>query len=120
MRSSVDERELDIEAIAAHVTDDALIVELEDGRTITCPLAGYPRLVHAKRRDRNKIEISGRGLHWPALDEDLSVRGIILGRKSGESPESFKFWLDNHKAGRHVTIEDFIRAKRSSGRKKSA
>jgi hypothetical protein len=120
MRSSVYEHELDVEATAARVTDDSLLVELEDGRTISCPLAWYPRLLHAKRRDRNKIEVSGLGLHWPQLDEDLSVRGIILGRKSGESPESFKFWLDNYKEGRKVTLEDFVKSRRSGGRKKSA
>jgi hypothetical protein len=120
MRSSVNERELEVEAIAARVTDDLLIVELEDGRTISSPIAWYPRLLHAKRKHRNKIEVSGQGLHWPALDEDLSVRGIILGRKSGESPESFKFWLDNYKAGKSVTLEDYVRSRRSDGRRKSA
>ena len=76
--------------------------------------------MHAKKKDRNKIEVSGYGLHWPELDEDLSVRGIILGRKSGESPESFKFWLDNYNVGRKVTLEDFVRSRRPSRRKKSA
>lgn len=120
MRSSMHERELEVEATSARVTDDSLIVELEDGRTISSPLVWYPRLVYAKRRDRNKVEVNGLSLHWPELDEDLSIRGIILGRKSGESPESLEFWLKNYRAGKKVTLEDFVKTKRRGRLKQSA
>jgi len=78
------------------VTDDSLTVDLTDGRTITAPLAWYPRLVHGTPQERNNWQIigNGEGIHWPDLDEDLSVEGLLLGRPSGESQRSFQRWLD--------------------------
>jgi len=78
------------------VTDDSLTVDLTDGRTITAPLAWYPRLVHGTPQERNKWRLigDGEGIHWPDLDEDLSVEGLLLGRPSGESQRSFQRWLD--------------------------
>lgn len=55
-------------------------VELEDGRTIGVPLAWFPRLLHAQPEDRNGVELSRRGLHWDALDEDISIDGLLAGR----------------------------------------
>jgi hypothetical protein len=77
------------------VTDEALIIELMDGRTISVPLAWYPRLWYGTPRERSHFEIIGDGeiIHWPDLDEDLSVAGILAGRRSGESPASLKKWL---------------------------
>jgi hypothetical protein len=65
-------------------TDDNLIVELADGRSISVPLAWYPRLLHASQDDRDHWEVagSGFGIHWPAIDEDLSVEGILRGASS--------------------------------------
>ena len=62
-------------------TDDLLVVELEDGRTISVPLAWYPRLLHASQKDRDHWEVSGAGfgIHWPTIDEDLSVEGLLRG-----------------------------------------
>jgi hypothetical protein len=62
-------------------TDDVLIVELEDGRTISAPLAWYPRLLHAAQEDRDVWEVAGAGfgIHWPTIDEDLSVDGLLRG-----------------------------------------
>jgi hypothetical protein len=62
-------------------TEDAMSVDLADGRTITVPLALYPVLLHATESERAQWEVSGAGfgLHWPGLDEDLSVHGIIHG-----------------------------------------
>lgn len=119
MRSSVVESELDVKVTNVVVTDDTLTVELEDGRTISSPLVWYPRLAHGTARERAKIEIGHFGIHWPLLDEDLSTRGIILGHKSGESPESLKFWLENHKKGRRVTLEDFSKHLRKQKASKS-
>ena len=78
------------------VTDDSLTVDLTDGRTITAPLAWYPRLVHGTPQERNNWQLigNGEGIHWPDLDEDLSVEGLLHGRPSGESQRSFQRWLD--------------------------
>jgi len=62
-------------------TDIQLTVELEDGRGISVPLAWYPRLLHASQSDRDDWQVAGGGfgIHWPALDEDLSVEGLLRG-----------------------------------------
>jgi uncharacterized protein DUF2442 len=89
------------EAVAEKVTvtKDTLRVELADGRTVEAPLAWYPRLLHgtAKERARWRLIGSGEGIHWPDLDEDISVENILLGRPSGESQRSFKKWLEMRK-----------------------
>ena len=84
------------------VSQDSLTVDLVDGRTITAPLLWYPRLWHGTSKERDHLEIIGDGtlIHWPDLDEDLSVTGILAGRRSGESPQSLKKWL----AGRAPAI----------------
>ncbi len=81
------------------VTDEALAVDLKDGRTIIVPLVWFPRLWHGTPEERNHFEIFGDGvyIHWPALDEDLTVAGLLAGRPSAESPESLKRWLDSRK-----------------------
>ncbi|HEU4429129.1 MAG TPA: DUF2442 domain-containing protein [Myxococcota bacterium] len=63
------------------VTADELIVVLHDGRRLSVPLDWFPRLQRASEGQRNQFELLGGGLgiHWPALDEDLSVRGVLLG-----------------------------------------
>jgi hypothetical protein len=63
------------------IDDDALTVDLADGRTVSTPLAWYPRLLHATRGQRNNYVISGAGfgIHWPDVDEDLSVQGMLAG-----------------------------------------
>ena len=77
------------------VSDDTLSVDLEDGRTIAVPIGWYPRLAYGTVEERLNWEISGAGygIHWPDLDEDIGVEGLLLGRKSGESPQSFGRWL---------------------------
>lgn len=77
------------------VREDSLAVDLVDGRTIIAPLAWYPRLWHGNKQERANFEIIGDGayIHWPDLDEDLTVAGILAGRRSGESPASLKKWL---------------------------
>jgi len=59
--------------------DDCLWVDLEDGRTIGVPLAWFPRLLHATREQREAFELSRRGIHWEALDEDISVAALLSG-----------------------------------------
>ncbi len=78
------------------VTEDTLTLDLADGRTISIPLAWYPRLLHGKPQERQTWEWIGdnEGIHWPDLDEDISVEGIIAGRRSGESQRSLHKWLE--------------------------
>ena len=82
-------------ATGARVTEDALVVDLDDGRTLSVPLAWYPRLLHGTPAERTEWRLIGRGdgLHWPALDEDISVAGLLAGRPSAESPRSLERWL---------------------------
>ena len=77
------------------VNEESLTVDLTDGRTIIVPLVWYPRLWHGKSEERNHFEIFGDGayIHWPDLDEDLTVSGLLAGFPSGESPKSLKRWL---------------------------
>ena len=92
-------------AAAVRVSDDALTVELFDGRTIIVPLAWYPRLWNGTPKEREHVETftDGAYLHWPELDEDLTVAGLLAGRRSGESSESLKKWLKGREAvGKHV------------------
>lgn len=89
-------------------TDESLIVDLADGRTVTVPLSWYPRLVHATNKERENWEtvLNGEGFHWPDLDEDLSVDGFVKGRPSGESKRSFERWLKAKQEGRGLTIPE--------------
>jgi hypothetical protein len=66
---------------AVRIDEDVLTVDLADGRTVSTPLAWYPRLLHAAPDQRNKFVISGAGygIHWPDIDEDLSVHGMLAG-----------------------------------------
>ncbi len=87
------------EATDVRVTDDALTVELSDGRTLSVPLAWYPRLAHALPEERGHWRLIGRGegIHWPDLDEDISVENLLAGRPSGESQRSLKRWLERRR-----------------------
>jgi len=84
-----------IAATDVSVKDDALAVDLLDGRTIIVPLVWYPRLVHGTSRERKKWRLisQGEGIHWPDLDEDISVQNLLAGQPSGESQRSFQRWL---------------------------
>ena len=75
-------------------SDSDLIVELEDGRTVTVPLVYYPRLYHGSTTERKNWVIEGEGIHWPDLDEDISTENLLSGKPSGESQSSFKRWLE--------------------------
>lgn len=84
------------DAVDVEITDEALTVELSDGRTISVPLVWYPRLLQATARERANWQFigKGQGIHWDDLDEDISVEGLLAGRHSGESQTSFKGWLE--------------------------
>ena len=82
------------------VSEDGLTIDLVDGRTIIVPLVWYPRLWYGTPAERNHFEVFGDGayIHWPDLDEDLTVAGLLAGRRSGESSQSLKKWLEARKA----------------------
>ena len=82
------------------VTEDTLTVNLADGRTLSVPLAWYPRLLHGSSKERSRWRLIGKGegIHWPDLDEDISVESLLFGHPSGESQESFKRWLADREA----------------------
>jgi hypothetical protein len=93
---------IDLQQVAVQdvqVSDEALTVELMDGRSIRVPLAWYPRLWHGTTEERYNWRLIGQGsgVHWQDLDEDVSVEGIILGRPSNESQQSLRRWLDSRK-----------------------
>ena len=91
--------------LEVRVTEDSLIVDLEDGRTISVPLSWYPRLAYGTPEERQQFQIvgAGYGIHWPALDEDIGVEGLLLGKRSTESPASLAKWLASRK-GKSSTI----------------
>lgn len=78
------------------VTDDTLAADLSDGRTISVPLAWYPRLLRGSAEERNDWRFigGGNGIHWNQLDEDIRIKNLILGQPSGES-QSFQRWLSS-------------------------
>jgi uncharacterized protein DUF2442 len=82
------------------ITDDTLAVDLTDGRTISVPLVWFPRLMHGTEKERNNWRLIGdkEGIHWPDLDEDISIENLLIGKPSGESQSSFKRWLENREA----------------------
>jgi hypothetical protein len=81
-------------AVQVCTSDDALTVQFNDGRTISVPLHWYPRLEHATSDERQNWELigNGTGIHWPAIDEDISVQALLRGFPSGESPASLQRW----------------------------
>ena len=83
------------------VTKDTLSVDLSDGRTISVPLAWFPRLLHSTPEERNNWRLIGKGhgIHWEEIDEDISIEGLLAGRPSGESQSSFKKWLTTRSYG---------------------
>jgi hypothetical protein len=87
---------VDVRAQHVAISDENLTVELSDGRSISVPLAWYPRLLHGSPQERQNWRLIGKneGIHWPDLDEDISVENLLLGQRSGESQDSFKKWLN--------------------------
>ena len=78
------------------VTENTLSIDLSDGRSISVPLAWFPRLVHATPAERKNWRLIGKGegIHWDDIDEDVSVQGLLAGKASSESQASFRKWLE--------------------------
>lgn len=85
----------DVCASAVSFSEESMCVFLDDGRTISIPLAWYPRLHHGTQAERLHFELigDGEGIHWPELDEDIRVDGLLAGRRSAESASSLARWL---------------------------
>lgn len=86
--------ERDSFAVSVSFSEDSLTVRLDDGRSLSVPLAWYPRLLHGTETERKNYELigDGEGIHWPELDEDISVQGLLAGRRSAESAASLAKW----------------------------
>ena len=84
------------QATSVTFTNDSFVVRLRDGHDINTSLESYPRLLYATPEEREDWELidDGLGIHWEAIDEDISVAGLVAGRRSGESARSFARWLD--------------------------
>jgi hypothetical protein len=97
--SGTDVREAVAQSLS--VNDEGLTVDLADGRTITVPLAWFPRLADGTATERANWRLigGGAGIHWPDLDEDISVESLLAGRRSGETHQSLKQWLQARKTG---------------------
>jgi hypothetical protein len=93
------------EALNVTVTNDTLSVDLNDGRSISVPIAWFPGLLHSSEQERNNWRLIGRGMgiHWEEIDEDISIEGLLTGKPSGESQESLNKWLakSSKKASEH-------------------
>ena len=81
-------------AVDVRVSDETLVVCLSDGRELSVPISWFPRLSHAEPKHRETWEFigQGHGIHWPELDEDISVENLLLGQSSGEGARSFARW----------------------------
>jgi hypothetical protein len=91
--------ERDVFAELVRFSEDSLTVLLDDGRALSVPLAWYPRLLHGTQQERERFELvgEGEGIHWPALDEDISVEGLLAGKRSAESDASLARWLQTRR-----------------------
>ncbi|QEG33269.1 DUF2442 domain-containing protein [Bythopirellula goksoeyrii] len=78
------------------ISEESLTVTLDDGRALSVPLAWYPRLLAGSQQERENCKLigDGEGIHWPALDEDISIEGLLAGRRSAESDASLARWLE--------------------------
>jgi len=102
MASSTHEvRSLRVVSVSFTSRGARLTVELDDGRTISAPVAWYPRLQHGSPAERKdwRLTASGDGIHWPHLDEDISVENLLSGKRSLESRRSFERWLGERPNG---------------------
>ena len=81
-----------------------MMVTLDDGRILSVPLAWFPRLFHGSEDERTNYELigDGEGIHWPELDEDISVEGLLAGHRSTESARSLEKWIERRRTSNKV------------------
>lgn len=86
-----------VKATNVRLSEDTITVDLEDGRTVSAPLAWYPRLMYANKKEKDNWRFigNGYGIHWEDIDEDISIDNLLMGKASGESQQSFKKWLES-------------------------
>ncbi len=96
--------ERDVFAVDVSFTEDAMSISLDDGRNLSVPLAWYPRLLCGTPKEREYFELigDGEGIHWPDLEEDISVEGLLAGRRSSESSRSLSRWKERRAAARRI------------------
>ncbi len=97
MSTFVSSREVFAENVA--FDENSMTVRLDDGRALSIPLTWYPRLLHGTPTERQHYELigEGEGIHWPELDEDISVEGLLAGRPSAETNASLARWLEKRR-----------------------
>ena len=117
--SAIDETPVPVQDV--RVTSKMLEVVLRDGRTLSVPLEWYPRLAHGSSTERQRWRLIGEGIgiHWPDLDEDISIAGLLAGLPSGESASSLKKWLASRRRPPHKALQPPSRARRAGGRPKN-
>lgn len=81
-------------AVDVVMYDVEFVVKLDDGNSVHVPCDSFPRLFHSTREERDDWMLidDGRGIHWDSIDEDISVPGLVAGRRSGESEKSLARW----------------------------
>ena len=91
--------EQEVFAESVRFSEDSMTILLDDGRALSVPLAWYPRLLNGSKQEREKFELigGGEGIHWHDLDEDISVEGLLAGRRSAESDASLSRWLEKRR-----------------------
>ena len=94
-------------ATNVRIKDEALTVDLADGRVVSVPIAWYPRLLHGSVAERNDWRLigGGSGIHWQGLDEDVSIANLLAGCPSGESPTYLIAWLEHRAKAQETLIE---------------
>src|SRR5713101_5855898 len=102
------------------VTDRALVVELRDGRVVSAPLRWYPRLAEGSPRERRRWELLGPGIgiHWPDLDEDISIERLLQRRPAGDGPTSLDRWRASRKRPGNQALQPTSRARSARARSK--
>ncbi len=117
--SAIDETPVPVQDV--RLTSKALEVVLRDGRTLSVPLEWYPRLAYGSPRERQRWRLigGGIGIHWPDLDEDISISGLLAGLPSGESAKSLKQWLASRRRPPIKALQPSSRARRAGGKPKN-
>ncbi len=94
MKRMAEENQTRVAAQSVRFSEDSMTVSFDDGRAFSVPLVWYPRLLDGSEEERRHYELIGKGegIHWPELDEDISVEGLLAGRRSAESAASLRWW----------------------------